>query len=114
VTNARASTGWRGSVLDQAYGLTLGILELAVVVLLLASLVRLEFLPQRAKALLLVALTLALVTFACLSFGQTSTGNNEGTASLYLYFASTAVIMLLVLRLPPNGAPDWLSTRTRE
>jgi len=30
-------------------------------------------------------------------------GNNEGTASLYTYFASTAVILLLVLRLPPNS-----------
>jgi hypothetical protein len=28
--------------------------------------------------------------------------------ALYSYFASTAVIMLLVLRLPPHGPPDWL------
>ena len=54
-----------------------------------------------------------LLTYACLSFGQTSIGNNEGTASLYTYFASTAIIFLLVLRLPPNGPPDWLSARRR-
>jgi hypothetical protein len=39
----------------------------------------------------------------CLSSGQTSTGGNEGTASLYSYFASTAVILLLVRKLPPHG-----------
>jgi hypothetical protein len=29
---------------------------------------------------LAAALALALVTFACLSFGQTSTGNTQGTS----------------------------------
>jgi len=29
-------------------------------------------------------------------------GNNQGTASLYTYFGSTAVMILLLLRLPPN------------
>ena len=91
----------------------LGILEFGVFLLMLVSLVRGEFLPHRPKALLLVALALALVSFACLSFGQTSTGNNEGTASLYTYFASTAIIFMLVLRLPPNGPADWLSARRR-
>jgi len=91
----------------------LGILEFGVFLLTLVSLVRGEFRPHRSKALLLVALALALLTYACLSFGQTSTGNNEGTASLYTYFASTAIIFLLVLRLPPNGPPDWLSVRLR-
>jgi hypothetical protein len=43
--------------------------------------------------------------------GQTSTGNTEGTASLYSYFASTAVIFLLVLKLPPAGPADWLRAR---
>jgi len=81
----------------------LGILEFGVVVLLVLSLLRGEFLPLRPKSLLLVGLGIALLAFACLSFGQTSTGNNEGTASLYTYFGSTAIIFLLVLRLPPNA-----------
>jgi len=81
----------------------IGILEFGIFVLILFSIVRGEFLPHRAKSVLLVALALALLTFACLSFGQTSTGNNAGTASLYTYFASTAIIYLLVLRLPPHG-----------
>jgi hypothetical protein len=90
----------------------LGVLEFAIVVLMVASIARGEFLPRKGKALLLVSLALALFDFACLSFGQTSTGNNQGTASLYVYFASTAVIFLLVLRLPPNGPANWLSSRT--
>src|SRR4051794_41968022 len=53
---------------------------------MLLSLLRGEFLPSRTKSVLTDALALALVTFACLSFGQTSTGNNQGTASLYVYF----------------------------
>jgi len=39
------------------------------------------------------------------SFGQTSTGNNQGTASLYLYFASTAIILMLDSRLHPTDTP---------
>jgi hypothetical protein len=73
-----------------------------IVALMLVSLPRGEFLHSRTKSLLTLALALALVTFACLSFGQTSTGNNQGTASLYLYFASAAIILMLVSGLAPN------------
>jgi hypothetical protein len=81
----------------------IGVLELLIAVLMVLSLLRLEFRPQRAKPVLLAGLAVALFTFACLSFGQTTTGNNAGTASLYTYFASTAIIMLLVLRLSPSA-----------
>lgn len=87
----------------------LSVLEFAVFVIVVISIVRGEFLPHRRKSILLVALTLALLTFACLSFGQTSTGNNEGTASLYTYFGVTAVTILLVAMLPPNRPRAWLS-----
>ncbi len=87
----------------------LSVLEFAVFVILLISLVRGEFLPHKRKSVLLVGLSLALLTFACLSFGQTSTGNNEGTASLYTYFGVTAVVILLVTMLPPNRPRAWLS-----
>jgi hypothetical protein len=107
---------FEGTFIDKIPGVDaawviLGILELGVFLLIVASIVRGEFLPHRMKSLLLVALAFALVAFACLSFGQTSTGNTEGTASLYTYFGVTAVIFLLVLKLPPNGPADWLSAR---
>ncbi len=87
----------------------LSVLEFAVFVILLVSIIRGEFLPHRSKKILLSGLALGLLTFACLSFGQTSTGNNEGTASLYTYFGVTAVVMLLVMLLPPNRPRAWLS-----
>jgi len=89
----------------------LGILEFGVFVLLLASLVRLEFLPHRDKSLLQVGLAVALFTFACLAFGQTATHQFAGTASLYTYFASTAVILILVSLMPPNRSDRWLGGR---
>ena len=55
-----------------------------------------------------VALAVAMVTYACLAFGQTASGQNEGTASLYQYFAATAVILMLVSMLPPNRGDHWL------
>lgn len=87
----------------------LSVLEFGVFVIVLVSLVTGEFLPHRSKRILLAGLSLALLTFACLSFGQTSTGNNEGTASLYTYFGVTAIVMLLVMLLPPNRPRAWLS-----
>lgn len=87
----------------------LAVMEFAVFVVLLVSLLTGEFLPHRPKKILLAGLTLALLTFACLSFGQTSTGNNEGTASLYTYFGVTVLVIGLVLLLPPNRPRAWLS-----
>jgi hypothetical protein len=88
----------------------IGIMELGIAALMVLSLLRGEFLPHRTKSVMTVTLSLALLTFACLSLGQTSTGNNQGTASLYTYFASTAIILLLVLRLPPNGSARQSAT----
>ena len=89
----------------------LGVLEFGVFLILLLSLLRGEFLPHREKSAMQVALAVALITFACLSFGQTSTGQFEGTASLYQYFGATAVILILVSLLPPNRPDRWLRMR---
>ena len=88
-------------------------LEFAVFVLLLASLIRLEFLPHRDKSILQVGLALAMLVFACLAFGQTATNQFSSTASLYMYFASTAVILILVSLMPPNRPDRWLGGRDR-
>jgi hypothetical protein len=86
----------------------LGVLEFLVFLILLLSLARLEFLPHRRKSALQVALAVALITFACLAFGQTATGQFQGTASLYQYFGATVVILILVSILPPNRPDTWL------
>ena len=89
--------------------LILGLFEFGVFVLLLASVIRLEFLPHRDKSILQVGLALALLTFACMAFGQTATHQYSGTAELYTYFASTAVVLVLVSLMPPNRPDNWLS-----
>jgi hypothetical protein len=96
-----------------AVWIILGIIEFAVFTLLLASLIRREFLPHRDKSLLQVALAVALFDFACLAFGQTVTKQFAGTASLYTYFGATVVIMILVSLLPPNRPDRWLGGRPR-
>lgn len=92
----------------------LGVLEFAVFAILVLSLLRAEFLPHRNKSAMQVALAVALVTFACLAFGQTSTGEFSGSASLYQYFGATVVILILVGLLPPNRADRWLQFGPRE
>ena len=86
----------------------LGILEFGVFLLLLASLVFLEFLPHREKLFLQLGLAVAMFTFACLAFGQTATKQFAGTASLYTYFGATVVILILVSLMPPNRPDRWL------
>ncbi len=86
----------------------LGILEFGVALLLILSLIRLEFLPHRTKMFMQLALAVALLTFACLAFGQTATKQFSGVASLYQYFGATVVIMLLVRLLPPHRPDNWL------
>ncbi len=92
----------------------LGVLEFAVFALLVLSLVLGEFFPHRPKSVMQGALAVALITFACLAFGQTSTGQFAGTASLYQYFGATAVILVLVSLLPPNRPDAWLRLGGRE
>jgi len=86
----------------------LGVLEFGVFAILVLSLILAEFLPHRPKHAMQVALAVALITFACLAFGQTSTGQFSGSASLYQYFGATVVILILVSLLPPNRPDDWL------
>jgi hypothetical protein len=86
----------------------LGVLEFGIFAILVLSLILAEFLPHRPKHAMQVALAVALVTFACLAFGQTSTGQFSGSASLYQYFGATVVILILVSLLPPNRPDNWL------
>jgi len=104
---------FKGTFLDTFPGtdaawVILGILEFGVFVILVLSLIRLEFLPHRDKSLLQVGLAVALLTFACLAFGQTATNQFSGTAQLYTYFGSTVVILILVSMMPPNRPDRWL------
>lgn len=89
----------------------LGILEGVIFLLIVASLVRLEFMPDRRKTFLLCALALAVFTFSILAVGENVTGETSGVAQLYLYAGGTGVLIGLVLLLPPYSRPDWISGR---
>lgn len=87
----------------------LGVTELAIVLVILASVVRGEFLPSRQKSLLQVALSMALVLFSFMAFGQTLTHNFAGVLAQYTYFGVTVVLMGLVSMMPPNRSAHWLT-----
>jgi hypothetical protein len=89
----------------------LGILELAIFVLVIVSLIRLEFMPDRRKPFLLCSLALAIFTFSILAMGQNVTGEHEGVAELFLYAGATGVLIGLVLLMPPYRPGNWLSRR---
>lgn len=103
-----------GSFIDSFPGTSfawgaLGLLQGVVVLVLLISLVRGEFLPGRTKPILLGALGLSLVVFALLLFGQSMTGEHDSVATLFTYFGLTVVLMGLVRLLPPYQPLSWLS-----
>ena len=104
---------FKGTFLDTFPGtdaawVILGLLEFGVFLLLLASsdLPRVPAAPR--QVFLQLGLAVALLTFACLAFGQTATNQFSGTASLYTYFGSTVVILILVSLMPPNRSDRWL------
>jgi hypothetical protein len=67
--------------------------------------------PDRRKSFLLSALALAIFTFSILAMGQNVVGENSGVAELFLYAAATAVLMGLILLMPPNRPANWISGR---
>jgi hypothetical protein len=84
------------------------ILEGLVFVVVLASLVTMEFRPSRRKPFLLTALAMALLVFGLLAFGQTATAQHESVATLYGYFGATIILIIFVRTLPPYSANRWL------
>jgi hypothetical protein len=97
--------------LDGAW-ILLGVAQLAIFAVLVASLARGEFLASRRKPLLLTGLSLAMLVFAGLLFGDIWTNQFDGAASLYAYFGATAVIFVFVLLMPPYRKANWLSGLT--
>jgi uncharacterized BrkB/YihY/UPF0761 family membrane protein len=84
------------------------VLEGLVFLLLLASIVTMEFRPSKRKPFLLTSLSLALLVFGLLALGQNATAQHESVASLYGYFGSTIILMLFVRMLPPYTSNRWL------
>jgi hypothetical protein len=91
----------------------LGILELAIFVLIVVSLITMEFMPGRRKPFMLSGLALSIFTFSILAIGENVTGEHEGVEGLFLYAGATGVLFFLVLNLPPYKPANWISGRAR-
>ncbi len=74
-----------------------GVLEAAAAVILVISIVFLEWLPGRSKLWAKLGISTALVFFMMLAWGQQLIGATEGVANLWLYFG-TALVALAVIR----------------
>jgi hypothetical protein len=75
-----------------------GVLEAAVALLLLASIVTGEFLPGHRRTLLRTGLAVAAFTFMMLAIGQRLTFQFDGAASLFFYFGATMATLLVIHR----------------
>ncbi len=87
--------------LDVTWAL-LGLVEAVAFLGVLGSLLSGEFLPSRRKPILLGALGVSVLAFGMMIFGQEIIGENEGVASLFGYFGTALVAILLVAVLPPR------------
>jgi hypothetical protein len=86
-----------------------GLLEALVFAVFVASALAGEFLPTRRKPILLSGLGLAMFTFAVIALGENLTGQFATTAELFEYLAGTAVLIVLVLLMPPYRKAHWLT-----
>jgi hypothetical protein len=91
----------------------IGLLEALVFVVIVASVLAGEFLPTRRKPILLSGLALAMFTFAMIAWGENISAGFATVAELFQYLVGTAVLIVLVLLMPPYRKSDWLSGLTR-
>lgn len=97
-----------GSLMDSFPGTSvawgfIGILQGVIVIGLAVSLLRREFLPGSARPVLMASMSLALVVFALLLFGNSMVANYDSVASLMTYFGVTAVLIAFVASLQRLG-----------
>jgi hypothetical protein len=78
--------------------LVAGVLEVLTAVLILVSVVRLEFMPGKERTWLRIGLSLAAFTFMLLGVGQRVSSQFDGAASLFFYFGATMATLLVVHR----------------
>lgn len=87
-----------------------GVLEALVFLAVAASALSGELLPSRRKPILLSGLGLAMFTFAVIGWGENITGSFSTVAELFQYLTGTAVVIVLVLLMPPYRRSRWLSS----
>lgn len=108
---------FKGTFLDSFPGLNtawvlLGLMEAVAFILIAASIVAGEFLPNRRKPLLLTGLTWSIATFAAMAFANNMVGDFSTVAELFSYFTGTVLVIALVLLMPPYRERHWLTRFT--
>ena len=73
-----------------------GVVEASSALVLLVSIVLLEWLPGRPKAWAKIGIGLGLVLFMMLAWGQQLIGATEGIANVWLYFGTAAATMVIL------------------
>lgn len=86
----------------------IGVLEALVFVAIAASVLTGEFLPSRRKPILLGGMGLSMFTFAMIAWGENLAGQFSTVAELFQYLVGTAVLIVLVLLMPPYRESNWL------
>jgi hypothetical protein len=94
---------------DNAAWVLLGLLEACVMVLLVVSVVRGEFLPQRRKPIVLAGLGVSLLAFGVMGLANDMIGNTATVIELFTYFGVTIAVMFLVKQMSPYRPMSWLS-----
>jgi hypothetical protein len=87
-------------------GLVMFIVFLGVVASLLAR----EFLPSRRKPILLSALGLSMFAYGLMVFAENMVASTDQVNVLFGYFSGTAVVIILLLLMPPYRNAAWLSS----
>jgi hypothetical protein len=87
----------------------IGLLEAAVFVVIVASVLSGEFLPTRRKPILLSGLGLSMFAFAMIAWGENMTSEFATVSELFQYLVGTAVLIVLVMLMPPYRKTAWLS-----
>lgn len=88
----------------------IGLVMFVVFLGVVASLLAREFLPSRRKPILLGALGLSMFAYGLMVFAENMVGNTDSVNSLFAYFSGTAVVIILLLAMPPYRNAAWLSS----
>jgi len=94
---------------DNAAWTLLGLIEASIVVLLLVSLIRGEFLPQRRKPV-----SVSVLAYSVMIVANAMIGNNATVIELFTYLGVTAIVMFVVRQMSPYRPMSWLAGEADE
>lgn len=90
----------------------IGLVMFVVFLGVVASLLAREFLPSRRKPILLGVLGLSMFAYGLMVFAENMVANTDQVNILFGYFSGTAIVIILLLLMPPYRSAAWLSSLT--